>query len=84
MAERFGAKKSVMVAIAAFSVVTMLSAVFGGSFTALMGLRLLLGLGEGVHIPMLSAITSRWFLSGERSRANAIWGSGMLLSTLPS
>lgn len=81
MAERFGAKKSVMVAIAAFSVVTMLSAAFGGSFTALIGLRLLLGLGEGVHIPMLSVITSRWFLSGERSRANAIWGSGMLLST---
>lgn len=81
LAERFGAKKSVMVAIVAFSVVTILSAPFGYSFTALIILRLLLGLGEGVHIPMLSAITSRWFLPGERSRANAIWGSGILLST---
>jgi sugar phosphate permease len=26
-------------------------------------------------------LISRWFLPGERSRANAIWGSGILLST---
>lgn len=81
LAERFGAKRSVMAAIAAFSLVTLMSAPLGYSFTALIALRLLLGLGEGVHIPMLSAITSRWFLAGERSRANAIWGSGILLST---
>lgn len=82
VAERFGPKRSVMVAIVAFSVVTILSAPLGYSFTALIVLRLLLGLGEGVHIPMLSAITSRWFLLGERSRANAIWASGILLSTV--
>lgn len=81
LAERFGAKRSVMVAIGAFSVITMLSAPLGYSFTAMIVLRLLLGLGEGVHIPMLSAIISHWFLPGERSRANAIWGSGILLST---
>ncbi len=80
-AERFGPKRSVMVAIGAFSLVTVLSAPLGYSFTALIVLRLLLGLGEGVHIPMLSAIISRWFLPGERSRANGIWGSGILLST---
>jgi MFS transporter, ACS family, D-galactonate transporter len=80
-AERFGPKRSVMWTIGAFSVVTILSAVFGYSFTALIILRLLLGLAEGVHIPMLSTITSHWFLAHERSRANAIWGSGILLST---
>ncbi len=81
LAERFGPKRSVMVAIGAFSLVTILSAPLGYSFTALIVLRLLLGVAEGVHIPMLSAITSRWFLPRERSRANAIWGSGILLST---
>lgn len=80
-AERFGPKRSVMVAIGAFSLVTILSAPLGYSFAALIVLRLLLGVAEGVHIPMLSAITSRWFLPGERSRANAIWGSGILIST---
>ena len=80
-AEWFGPKRSVMVAIGAFSLVTILSAPLGYSFTALIVLRLLLGVAEGVHIPMLSAIISRWFLPGERSRANAIWGSGILLSS---
>lgn len=80
-AERFGPKRSVIVAIAAFSLVTILSAPLGYSFTALVILRLLLGLGQGVHIPMASAITSRWFPPSKRSRANAIWVSGILLST---
>ncbi|MBD2309604.1 MFS transporter [Chroococcidiopsis sp. FACHB-1243] len=29
---------------------------------------------------MLSAITSRWFPANERSRANAIWGAGIILA----
>jgi MFS family permease len=81
LAERFGPKRSVMVAIAALSFVTLLSALLGYSLTALTILRLLLGVAEGVHIPMLSAITSHWFHPNERSRANTIWGSGILLST---
>ncbi|MBW4521990.1 MAG: MFS transporter [Scytolyngbya sp. HA4215-MV1] len=81
LAERFGPKRSVIVAIAAFSVFTFLSAPLGQSLIALVILRLLLGLGEGVHIPMLSAITSRWFPVNERSRANAIWGVGITLAT---
>ena len=80
-AKWFGPKRSVMVAIGAFSLVTILSAPLGYSFTALIVLRLLLGVAEGVHIPMLSAIISCWFSPGERSRANAIWGSGILLSS---
>jgi len=66
IAERFGPKRSVIVAIAAFSLFTILSAPLGQSLTALILLRLLLGLGEGVHIPMLSAITSHWFPANER------------------
>lgn len=81
IAERFGAKHSVMLAIAAFSLFTFLSAPLGQSLVALISLRLLLGLGEGVHIPMLSAITSRWFPPQERSRANAIWTAGILIAT---
>jgi sugar phosphate permease len=80
VAERFGPKRSVIAAIVAFSVFTILSAPLGQSLTALIVLRLLLGVGEGVHIPMLSAITSRWFPVGERSRANAIWGAGITLA----
>jgi len=80
VAERFGPKRSAITAITAFSLFTILSAPLGQSLTALIVLRLLLGLGEGVHIPMLSAITSRWFPVGERSRANAIWTAGITLA----
>ncbi|MBO3463012.1 MFS transporter [Aetokthonos hydrillicola Thurmond2011] len=81
LAERFGPKRSVIAAITAFSVFTILNALLGQSLTALILLRLLLGLGEGVHIPMLSALTSRWFPVGERSRANAIWVGGIMLAS---
>ncbi|KJH71888.1 MFS transporter [Aliterella atlantica] len=80
LAERFGLKRSLMATIAAFSLFTILCAPLGQSLTALIVLRLLLGFGEGVHIPMLSAITSRWFSQHERSRANAIWGAGITLA----
>lgn len=80
-AERLGSKRSVMLALAAYSVCTMLMGPLGFSLAALVVLRLLLGVGEGVHIPMLSAITSRWFPQHERSRANALWSVGILVAT---
>jgi sugar phosphate permease len=81
LAERFSPKRSVMISIVAFSLITILCAPLGQSLPALIGLRLLLGISEGVHIPMLSSITSRWFPLAERSRANAIWGGGILVAT---
>lgn len=81
VAERLGPKRSIIIAIAAFSFFTILSAPLGQSLTALILLRLGLGLGEGVHLPMASAITSRWFPANERSRANAIWVAGILVAT---
>lgn len=81
LAERLGAKRSALGAVIAFSLCTLLSAPLGQWLVALIGLRLLLGIGEGVHVPMLGAITSRWFAPHERSRANAIWNVGILVAT---
>ncbi len=81
LAERLGAKRSAIGAVMAFSICTLLSAPLGQWLAALIGLRLLLGIGEGVHVPMLGAITSRWFAPHERSRANAIWNVGILVAT---
>lgn len=81
LAERLGSKRSVLLALAAYSLCTILMGPLGSSLAALIVLRLLLGMGEGVHIPMLSAITSRWFPTHERSRANALWGVGILVAT---
>jgi sugar phosphate permease len=81
LAERLGAKRSAIGAVTMFSLCTLLSAPLGRWLVALIGLRLLLGIGEGVHVPMLGAITSRWFAPQERSRANAIWNVGILVAT---
>jgi len=79
LAESFGPKRSVILAIAFFSGVTILSAPLGSSLLALVLLRLLLGLSQGIHLPMISLIVSRWFPLQERSRANALWLLGLLI-----
>lgn len=81
LAQRIGPRRSVILAIASFSIVTILQAPLGQYLIILIMLRLLLGIGEGFHVPMMSEITSRWFPRNERSRANAIWNVGILLAT---
>ncbi|MDW8051985.1 MAG: MFS transporter [Armatimonadota bacterium] len=85
LAERFGVKRSLMLSIAGFSVCTMLFYPLGSSLAALIGLRLVLGLAESVHMPMNSALVSRWFPPHERGRANSIYVAGILvaLATAP-
>ncbi len=75
LAERWGPKRSLMTAIFGFSLCTILVYPLGGSLMALVGLRLLLGAAESVHMPMNSAIVSRWFAPHERGRANSIYGA---------
>lgn len=85
LAERWGPKRGLMLAILGFSLCTMLVYPLGGSLTALIGLRLLLGMAESVHMPMNSAIVARWFAPHERGRANSIYVAGILvaLATAP-
>ncbi|MCX7992232.1 MAG: MFS transporter, partial [Fimbriimonadales bacterium] len=80
LAERFGVKRSLMLSILGFSVCTMLFYPLGGSLGALIGLRLLLGAAESVHMPMNSALVSRWFPPHERGRANSIYVAGILVA----
>lgn len=81
-AERWSPVRSLTLGITAFSLLTALNAPLGVSLTALLVLRFLLGVGEGVHIPMLSALTARWFAPGERSRANTIWINGLQVAII--
>ncbi len=63
--------------VVAFSSATALNAPFGASVAALATLRFLLGMAEGIHFPMSSAIVSRWFPLSERSRANGLFILGV-------
>ncbi len=80
LAERFGVKRSLVLSVVGFSVCTMLVYPFGGSLAGLIALRLLLGVAESVHMPMNSALVSRWFPPHERGRANSIYVVGILVA----
>ena len=84
LAERFGAKRSMIAAILGFSCVSMAVGPFGGSLLALIGLRLLLGLAESVHVPMMGVITARNFPKDKRATANSIWNVGLIIATAVS
>lgn len=80
-AERFGAKRSLVLVIIGFSFVSMAMGPLGGSLAMLVALRLLLGLAESVHVPMMGVITARLFPRQVRARANAIWNVGIIIAT---
>lgn len=77
---RFGPRKSLVVIIILFSFFTVLSAPVAIIFTLFIFVRILLGLSEGIHFPMMNIITRNWFPAHERSRANSIWLLGLFLS----
>ncbi|MCG3189889.1 MAG: putative sulfoacetate transporter SauU [Burkholderiaceae bacterium] len=82
-AERFGPKRSLIAVVVGFSLVTIAqgAAGFAGSLAMLIVLRALLGLAESVHVPMMSAITSRHFPPAVRARANSTWSVGLIAAT---
>ncbi len=82
IAERYGPRKALGMSVVAFSIATALNAPFGASVAALLALRLLLGLAEGIHFPMSSAIVSRWFPLNERSRANGTFILGVQVAII--
>ena len=84
-AARIGARRSMIALVALFSFFTILGAPLSFSLVLFIGTRVCLGLGEGVHFPMMNAVSKYWFPTQERSRANAIWvfGSTLALVTMP-
>jgi sugar phosphate permease len=44
--------------------------------------RLLLGLSEGIHFPLMSQLTQNWFPPEERTRGNGTWVAGLFLAFL--
>lgn len=83
-AERFGAKASIMLAITGFALSAFGVGLLGTSIVLLAAFRLMLGLVESVHVPMMSVITAQNFPVEARARANAIWSIGLIMATAAS
>ncbi|AFV00303.1 MFS transporter [Simiduia agarivorans] len=79
---RFGAKRSLQLIVVLWSVFTAMGAWFSQILVLFLASRVLLGLAEGIHFPMMNTLTQRWFAPEERSRANGIWISGIFLAIL--
>lgn len=77
LAERFGAHRVLACGLALWAVSTMLVGVVGG-FTVLLGLRLLLGLGESAAFPCMSKLLASAVPVESLGRANGIVAFGYL------
>jgi MFS family permease len=82
LGSRFGPRKSLVVIILLWSLFTALGAIASQVLLVFMASRVLLGLAEGIHPPMMNQLTNTWFAPDERSRANSVWVSGLFLSIL--
>uniref|UniRef100_A0A0K0E8J9 MFS domain-containing protein n=1 Tax=Strongyloides stercoralis TaxID=6248 RepID=A0A0K0E8J9_STRER len=81
LADRFGAKSLLLMAIIDCSVVSFLTPTIASiSYTLFFISRMIMGLGEGFVIPTMSSMAARWFPSHERSTAAAIYTSGNQLA----
>jgi sugar phosphate permease len=82
LGQRIGARKSLIAMIVLWSLFTAMGAVASQVLLLFMASRVLLGLSEGIHPPMMNQLTHDWFAPSERSRANSSWISGLVLSIL--
>ena len=79
---RIGPRRSLFIIIVLWSLFTALGAWVSQILVLFMASRVLLGLSEGIHFPMMNLLTRTWFAPDERSRANATWISGLFLAIL--
>jgi len=82
LATRFGLRRSLLVLIALWSLFTAMGAWASSMLMLFIASRLMLGLSEGVHFPVMSQLTKNWFPPEERSRGNGTWIAGLFLAFL--
>lgn len=58
---------------------SMLAGGIATAFGTMLGMRIVLGLGEGMHWPMQMKYVKNWFPPKERAKANGLWLVGLLI-----
>lgn len=83
LADRFGGKIVLGLGVLIWSLFTIITpwAAFMGLF-ALYAARIGMGLGEAVTFPSVYSLVTRWFGSGEKSKAIALNASGIPIGTV--
>ena len=83
LAPRFGARRTVLVALIAWGTFAMLTG-FATNFVELAVMRFMLGLCEGPVWTSLALLLSQWFLKSERGRAFGLWNLSIPFGALLS
>jgi ACS family sodium-dependent inorganic phosphate cotransporter len=82
-AEIYGCKRVLIVAVFFWSVATIVTPLMAKiSFSALIASRVLLGIAEGAHFPVVALFLSLWFPISERGRALTMTFMGVEAGTL--
>lgn len=79
LGDRYGRKKSLLMALAIFGIASALCA-YAGSVTALIYARLLLGAGAAFILPLSMSVMPVFFRPEERTRALAVLMGGVFLA----
>lgn len=83
LANRFGGRRLLGIALLAWSVFTFLTPIAASlSFTALIATRILMGIGEAASFPAVYNLLARWVPTAEKSRAAAINLTGIPVGTI--
>ncbi|MBB6522062.1 MFS transporter [Pseudoteredinibacter isoporae] len=81
-AAKLGPRRSLLIIIVLWSIFTSLGAIFSHILLLFVASRILLGVSEGTHVPMMNQLTKNWFEDRERSRATGIWMAGLFMAIL--
>lgn len=83
VADRFGGKQVLAVGVVSWSLMTVLTPLAASSGLGVLLLaRALLGIGEGVAMPAMNNMVSKWVPKTERSRSLSLVYSGMYLGSV--
>lgn len=80
----YGPRKGILLAVATWSVVTLLTGIVGMYYSVFVLLRVSLGLTQGVLFPSASRATQAWYPPRRRSRMNSLYHSSTGLANLLS
>ena len=83
LADKYGGKVVLGIGVLLWSLFTILTPVFSyNGFLALLFIRVLIGLGEGITFPSWHSMYAHWIPFKERTRAVAITNSGIPIGTI--
>lgn len=84
LADCYGPRTGLLLAVASWSVLTLLTGVVGIYYAAFVILRTSLGVAQGVVFPSAGKITQAWFPPQRRSRMNALYYGAIALANILS